>query len=169
MVLSKRASVLWYGLVCAWSFLPNFVLASSSGIHGYTGRVNSCVTCHSQDSQAADRGPIITIATTESTSQIVAGTTLGIEVKARRAVNSANRWAGFNAEVFYEPTGALTVAQVGPEVQSFSNLGIEEVSHTSKKDFLQGAVQEGNETFYEVAWTFFVKVPLHYRFQTTPL
>ena len=141
--------------------------ASSSGISGYTGKNSSCTTCHSQNSELADRAPSVLISAMETPSQLVAGTTLGIEVKARRAPGSNNRWAGFNAEVFYAPVGSLAIHGVGTGVQSFENAGVNEVGHEQKKDFLQGAVQENGETFYDVSWTFYVDIPAHYPVSNT--
>ena len=152
----------WRRAVLVLFLVASVSNASSSGISGYTGKTSSCVTCHSQDPELADRAPNVIISIIESPSQLVAGTALGIEVKTRRAPNSSNRWVGFNAEVFYAPVGSLAIHGVGEHVQSFENAGVREVGHEQKKDFLLGALQENGQTFYEVSWTFHVEIPSHY-------
>ncbi|MBL91108.1 MAG: hypothetical protein CMH56_04750 [Myxococcales bacterium] len=140
--------------------------ANSAGIWGKTGRTESCVTCHVPGSQAAGREPLITISPLGAPEQWVAGTEVGFEVKARRAVDSDNRYGAFNAEVRYGPLGNLQISQVGNGVKMHTVLGENiEVSHSARKDFLQGAVLENDQTFYELTWSFHVRLPAHFPLQ----
>ena len=139
------------------------LLASSGGIWGYTGRTQSCVACHAPTENNENLIPEVTISSLSEMTQLVAGTTLGFEVRARRGSESSNRWAGFNAEAWYPPWGNLEVVQVETGMKVHNVLGLDsEVSHSTKKDFEQGALLENEETYYEVSWVFHVRLPAHF-------
>ena len=148
-------AVAWLSAEAAW--------ASSTGIAGKTGRVQSCVECHTQDASSEGLAPTITITALEEPVQWAAGTEIGFEVRARRSSLSSNRYAGFNAEVQYANWGALEITGTSDGVKIHQVADVpREVSHDASQDFLQGASLEGEMTVYEVAWSFYVRLPNHF-------